>query len=332
MNKLTILSLSTFLVFHGCEDTNTETNIESILLALLNSDEASGIDGFESSGDADLNHDVGLEVGPSGRFLSDTLSFGEGYRVRFGRRVIARDRSVEFVTGLDTSIGSVSYTISGVFIAKAVDTLDFQQIDSLSFEKDFTTTLNRKVRFVRTDDESNPDGYSWKIDAMTPLIGGVGEKVSISSLSFYLLSEENQEANLILSIDSDSAGDLFVSRDSLPSFTAFDRILVYASVQNSGPEYNIDTGNTGEWVFYNYGKNRIQRGRKQLNDSGMFFDQNANDNIYSGSVRVHGPGINRSRGIFRTFTEVVDLATIFVSDGGYNTSLISIPYRVERPE
>ena len=332
MNKLTILSLSTFLVFHGCEDTNTEANIESILLALLNSDEASGIDGFESSEDADLNHDVGLEVGPSGRFLSDTLSFGEGYRVRFGRRVISRDRSVDFVTGLDTSIGSVSYTISGVFIAKAIDTSDFQQIDSLSFEKDFTTTLNRKVRFVRTDDESNPDGYGWKIDAMTPLIGGVGEKVSISSLSFYLLSEENQEANLILSIDSDTAGDLFVSRDSLPSFTAFDRILVYASVQNSGPEYNIDTGNTGEWVFYNYGKNRIQRGRKQLNDSGMFFDQNANDNIYSGSVRVHGPGINRSRGIFRTFTEVVDLATIFVSDGGYNTSLISIPYRVERPE
>ena len=197
MNKLTILSLSTFLVFHGCEDTNTEANIESILLALLNSDEASGIDGFESSGDADLNHDVGLEVGPSGRFLSDTLSFGEGYRVRFGRRVIARDRSVDFVTGLDTSIGSVSYTISGVFIAKAIDTSDFQQIDSLSFEKDFTTTLNRKVRFVRTDDESNPDGYSWKIDAMTPLSGGVGEKVSISSLSFYLLSEENQEANLI---------------------------------------------------------------------------------------------------------------------------------------
>ena len=234
--------------------------------------------------------------------------------------------------GPDTSIGSVSYTISGVFIAKAIDTSDFQEIDSLSFEKDFTTTLNRKVRFVRTDDESNPDGYSWKIDAMTPLIGGVGEKVSISSLSFYSLSEENQEANLILSIDSDSAGDLFVSRDSLPSFTAFDRILVYASVQNSGPEYNIDTGNTGEWVFHNYGKNRIQRGRKQLNDSGMFFDQNANDNIYSGSVRVHGPGINRSRGIFRTFTEVVDLATIFVSDGGYNTSLISIPYRVERPD
>ena len=176
MNKLTILLLGIFLVFNSCEDTYTEANIESILLALLNSDEAAGIDGFESSGDADLNHDVGLEVEPSGRLLSDTLSFGEGYRVRFGRRVIARDRSVEFVTGLDTSIGSVLYTISGVFIAKAVDTLDFQQIDSLSFEKDFTTTLNRKVRFVRTDDESNPDGYIWKIDALTPLIGGLAKK------------------------------------------------------------------------------------------------------------------------------------------------------------
>ena len=58
-------------------------------------------------------------MGPSGRFLSDTLSFGEGYRVRFGRRIITRDRTVDFVTGPDTSIGSVSYTISGAFIAKA---------------------------------------------------------------------------------------------------------------------------------------------------------------------------------------------------------------------
>ena len=332
MYKLTILTLSIFLVFHGCEDTYTEANIESMLLELLNSDEAAGIDGFESSEDADLNHDVGLEAEPSGRLLSDTLSYGEGYRVRFGRRVIVRDRSVDFVTGLDTSVGSVTYTISGVFIAKAIDTSDFQQIDSLSFEKDFTTTLNRKVRFVRIDDDSNPDGYSWRIDALTPLTGGVGEKVLISSLSFYSLSGDDQEANLILSIDSDGAGDLFFSRDSLPSFTAFNRLLIYASIQNSGPEYNIDTSNTGEWVFHNYGKNRIQRGRKQLNDSGLFFDQNANDNIYSGSVRVHGPGINRSRGVFRTFTEVVDLSTIFVSDGGYNTSLISIPYRVERSQ
>ncbi len=332
MYKLTILLLSIFLVFHGCEDAYTEANIESMLLELLNSDEAAGIDGFESSEDADLNHDVGLEAEPPGRLLSDTLSYGQGYRVRFGRRVIARDRSVDFVTGLDTSIASVSYTISGVFIAKAIDTSDFQQIDSLGFEKDFTTMLSRKVRFVRTDDDSNPDGYSWRIDALTPLTGGVGEKVSISSLSFYSLSGDDQEANLILSIDSDGAGDLFVSRDSLPSFTAFDRLIVYVSIQNSGPEYNIDTSNTGEWIFLNYGKNRTQRGRKQLNDSGMFFDQNANDNIYSGSVRVHGPGINRSRGVFRTFTEVVDLSTIFVSDGGYNTSLISIPYRVERSQ
>ena len=37
------------------------------------------------------------------------------------------------------------------------------------------------------------------------------------------------------------------------------------------------------------------------------------------------------RGVFRTFIETIDLATMYVSDGGYNTNVWSIPYRVERP-
>ena len=55
-----------------------------------------------------------------------------------------------------------------------------------------------------------------------------------------------------------------------------------------------------------------------------------NDNIHSGGLRFHGPGSEKTRGVFRTFIEVVDLAIIFVSDGGYNTSVWSIPYNVER--
>ena len=332
MRNIIILGLSTFLVFSGCENSDSVADTESILLGLLDSDEAAGVDGFDSNGDAELNHDIGLEMEGMGRVFSDTLSFGEGYRIRFGRRVLERDRTVDFETGLDTSIGLVTYTMSGIFISKAIDTSDYEQIDSLSFEKDFTTTLTRKIRFIRVDDANDPDGYSWKIDALTPLVGGAGDKVSISELRFYSLSNELQVGDLLYSFSPDNAGDLFIGRDSIPSFTAFERVVVQASINNNGPEYSLDTTGIGEWVFHNYGKSRIQRGRRHLHDSGLFFDQNVNDNIHSGALRVHGPGMNQVRGVFRTFTEVVDLSTIFVSDGGYNTNVLSIPYRVERPQ
>ena len=40
-----------------------------------------------------------------------------------------------------------------------------------------------------------------------------------------------------------------------------------------------------------------------------------NDNIHSGTMRVHGPGLAQNRGVFRTFIETIDLATLYVSDG-----------------
>ncbi|GIR30574.1 MAG: hypothetical protein CM15mP44_8570 [Candidatus Neomarinimicrobiota bacterium] len=41
--------------------------------------------------------------------------------------------------------------------------------------------------------------------------------------------------------------------------------------------------------------------------------------------------ISSNARVFRTFIETIDLATMYVSDGGYNTSVWSIPYSVERP-
>ena len=117
----------------------------------------------------------------------------------------------------------------------------------------------------------------------------------------------------------------------MPVFTAFSRVVAYVNVINNGPEYTADSTNVGEWVFLNYGKNRLQRGRRHLKDSGMFFDQIMNDNTHSGSIRIHGPGLAQMRGVLRTFINKIELATMYVSDGGYNTNVWAIPYRVERP-
>ena len=331
MKKLLIITISVLFFMAGCADNASTDETESIFMALLDADDAAGIDGFDSGGDMDLDHDIGLETEGVGRTFSDTLSFGEGYRIRFGRRLLVRERTVEFETGEDTAIGLVTHTVMGEFIAKAIDTSNQEQIDSLSFTKEFSSIFTRKVRFVKVDDPSSPDGYRWKIDALTPMVGGSGDKVALVDLSFYSLTDSLEVDELLYSFTSDELGDLYIDRESLPVFTSFTRVVAYANVTNAGPEYTMDSTGVGEWVFLNYGRNHSQRGRRHLHDSGMFFDETMNDNTHSGAMRVHGPGPGTVRGIFRTFTETIDLATIFVSDGGYNTSVWSIPYRVERP-
>ena len=224
----------------------------------------------------------------------------------------------------------VTHTVNGEFIATAIDT-NQDEIDSLSFSKEFTTMLTRKVRFVKVDDPSDPDGYRWKIDALTPLVGGSGDKVTLVELSYYSLTDSLELNELLYSFSSDDLGDLYIDRESLPVFTSFSRVVAYVSVTNNGPEYTSDNTGVGEWVFVNYGRSSQQRGRRHLRDSGLFFDQVMNDNTHSGGMRVHGPGPGQVQGVFRTFIETVDLATMFVSDGGYNTNVWSMPYRVERP-
>ena len=331
MKKIIIIISLSIFIMNGCVDNSSMMeDTESILMALLTEDEAVGVDGFDSGGDMDLDHDVGLETEGAVRTLSDTLSFGEGYRIRFGRQLVDRERTVEFETGEDTAIGLITHTVNGDFIVAAMDT-NQDEIDSLSFSKEFTTVLNRKVRFIKVDDPASPDGYRWKIDALTPMVGGSGDKVAIVGLSFYSLTDNLEVDELLYSFSSDELGDLYIDRESLPVFTSFSRVVAYANVINNGPEYTTDSTGVGEWVFLNYGRNREERGRRHLRDSGLFFDQAMNDNIHSGGMRVHGPGPGQVRGVFRTFIETVDLATILVSNGGYNTNVWSIPYRVERP-
>ena len=185
--KKTIILMSIFIfIINGCVDTSSAIDDpESKLLVLLNEDAAAGVDGFDSGVEMDLDYSIGLETDGLARAFSNTLFFGEGYRIGYGRQLIDRERTVEFETGEDTSIAMVTYLVNGEFIVTVIDT-NQNQIDSLSFSKEFTTVPNRKVRFVKVDDPASPDGYRWGVDALTPLVDGSGDKVSIVGISFFL--------------------------------------------------------------------------------------------------------------------------------------------------
>ena len=339
MKYIYTITLLLMFISIGCVDIDQDEDYDkSELLRILDEDDAAGIDGFDDGGLLDLDYDMGLELVGSGRTLGDTLAYGEGYRIRFGRQITDRERTVDFTIDGDTAIGVVNYMINGVFMAQAKDTSTMEVIDSIGFSKEFSSTMTRKVKYARVDNSNNPDGYSWRIIALTPLTGGAGDKVSITSVEVYDLNlsvtgeQLAEEGELIYSISSDGIEDLYMDRETLPTFTSFNSVIVKVTVENTGPEYSIDTLGVGEWAMVRYGRSAAQRGRRRLNDYGAGIDSDANDNIHTGVWRVHGPGIGQNSRVFRSFFSTIDLATLFTEDGGYNSVTWSLPYRSQRPD
>ena len=340
MNFL-IKGLSLFIIFFiGCSDIkNNKENDEIELLRLLDEDSATGLDGFDDGGLVDLEYATGLELFGASKILGDTLNYREGYRVRYGRRIINHDRTVDFSIEEDSALGVISYNLNGTFVVQVRDTFTMDIIDSIGFSKDFSSFMKRKVKFVRTFNQNSPDGYIWRISAMTPLVGFSGDKVSLSSLNMFSVAASTdsingiivEEGNLLFALNSSEISDLFLDRDDLPTFDAFQHIMLKIAVENNGPEYALDSVGVGEWVINRYGRSRYQRGRRKLNDKGIGLDEFLNDNIHAGLWRVHGPGLGQESRIFRSFFSIIDLATIFTEDGGYNCYTLSIPYKVTRP-
>lgn len=339
MKYIYTITLLLMFISIGCVDIDQDEDYDkSELLRILDEDDAAGIDGFDDGGLLDLDYDMGLELVGSGRTLGDTLAYGEGYRIRFGRQITDRERTVDFTIDGDTAIGVVNYMINGVFMAQAKDTSTMEVIDSIGFSKEFSSTMTRKVKYARVDNSNNPDGYSWRIIALTPLTGGAGDKVSITSVEVYDLNlsvtgeQLAEEGELIYSISSDGIEDLYMDRETLPTFTSFNSVIVKVTVENTGPEYSIDTSGVGEWAMLRYGRSAAQRGRRRLNDYGVGIDSDTNDNIHTGVWLVHGPGIGQNSRVFRSYFSTIDLATLFTEDGGYNSVTWSLPYRSQRPD
>ena len=339
MIKVLNVLLFVAVIFNGCVNLkNDSENDKSELMRLLDEDTAVGIDGYDDQGVVDIEFDNGLESIGMARITEDTLKYGEGYRIRFGRQIISRERSVEFNVDGDTAIGLISYNLNGIFRVLVKDTSNLEIIDSMSFSKNFESLMTRKVKFFKLSDNSNPNGYRWKIAAITPITGSSGNKVSISSLNIFSIETltngdgENSynQRELLFSMNSDDSGDLYLDRENLPTFNAFQQIMIKVDVENFGPEHALDSLGVGEWVMHRFGRNSSQRGRRKLNDRGVASDSVENDNIHTAIWRLHGPGFGRDSRTFRSFFNTIDLATIFVESSDYNNVTWSIPYKVTR--
>ena len=341
MKHFTIAILTLALFIAGCarfgEDESRTTEEE--LMRLLEMDEALMIDGFDDEGDEEGDYAEGIAVDADFRMMGDTLIPGENTKVRFGRKINkdASTRDVTFEINGDTAIGTVAMSLVGTFYVKSyeweIDTntasgYTITNIDT--FTKDFTSEFNRKVRFVLVEDSRDPDGFSWKIDALTMGVGGSGSKINITNIAFY--NDADSSGAAVLSYDADTAGDIYFDRESLPAFS-YDwfsptTYRIEVTITNDDPTLVLDANDSWEKVTMHYGVSRRFKARRGMSDAGVFGDVTAGDNVFTRHWRPHRTRFGVRSMISRMFFSAVDNNTLYVSDGGYNTSVWMFPYLV----
>ena len=321
MKYFTIM-IAVTLVFLGCDINNNEYSArESELNALIDSDEALGLEGLDDKG-ADygyVGYSVGLEEYGKG-FLGkvmDDFHPDSGYTYHFGRKINQITKTVTYTHEEDYSIADIIRTVSANFIITITDSLGNETI----FEKPYTSDFQRSVKFVTENNH-------WKVDELTFGIGKAGSKVDITKLEYFTMdSDSNWVSQFVMEGD---VLNTWIPRDDIATFAARTPVKVEVTVTNSD-DPNPYPFKSGEGVMFHRGRNRNLKARRPMNDEGTFADAVANDNVFTQVWFVHGPGMGHQQRVFRGFFSAIDFATIFDSDEAVNVAVWAMPYKVERP-
>lgn len=322
MKYLTLIVISLTLFVIGCEDIKTEySDRELELNALIESDEALGLDGLDDQG-ADYGYagySVGLEEYGQGYLgkVMDDFHPDSGYTYHFGRKIYQITKTVTFTHEEDYSIADIIRTVSADFIIIITDSLG----NETTFEKPYTSDFQRSVKFVTENNH-------WKVDEFTFGVGKAGSKVDITKLEYYTMdANSNWVSQFVMEGD---VLNTWIPRNEIATFTARTPVKVEVTVTNSD-DPNPYPFKSGEGVMFHRGLHRNLKARRPMNDEGTFEDAVANDNIFTQVWFVHGPGMRHQHRVFRGFFSVIDFATIFDSEENVNVAVWAMPYKVERP-
>jgi len=197
-------------------------------------------------------------------------------------------------------------------IVTHTDTIDstviwnFVKIDSST--KGFTHTTHQKAIFLRDQNTNNAD-KDWKLKYVTPLV--------IQNNLDTLLNIKHVNIASVVDLPSISGADplqTFYNRENLPLLSFNTTISVDVDVQN----YSSFVYDPGELVLLHFGREiNVDKKRVALSDSN-------NDGTHTGSFTVDSHGEK----IYRLFIDLIDLETVFTSNGEYNSVIWMIPFRV----
>lgn len=322
MKRFTPIFLLFTLVWMSCADVDHENSDDiAYMMKLMENDILLSLDVLDNEGAEDEEYSTGIFMDGGLKIMADTLYPNDSYRLRFGRQVTDRSRSVSFDIQDDTAYADLSRSISGNFYVVAYDS-SHTMVDS--FVKAFSEEFERRVRFVSTDSSSD---RPWRIDAVTIGNGGGGDKTRITDLSFY--SGDSNTA--LFSYAADDLSEYFIQRSDLPTFTVRDTLRVELTIENDDPVFDPGPWDSGEKTMMHFGRGRDERARRRMHDSGLNADITADDNVYSLYWRAHNIHSDHVARVFNMHFVSIDNGTLFISDGGYNTAVWSLPYKIVRP-
>ncbi len=322
MKRFTPILTITAFIWMSCAD-NQEEQIDEIsyMTTLIENDIVLSLDVLDNEGAEDEEYTTGIDMDGGLKIMADTLYPNDSYRLRFGRHVTDRSRSISFDVQEDTAYADLARSISGDFYVVAYDS-NHTMVDS--FVKAFSEEFERRVRFVRTDSTSD---RLWRIDAITIGNGGGGDKTRITNLSFYAADSDSALA----SYGADDLSEYFIQRGDLPTFEMGQTLRIELTVENDDPVFDPGPRDSGERTMMHFGRGRDERARRGMHDSGTFADLTADDNVYSLYWRAHRLHSDHVARVFNMHYACIDNNTLFVSDGGYNTAVWSLPYKIVRP-
>lgn len=155
------------------------------------------------------------------------------YPVRVGQKMLLVDRNLDVIFEGDTAIGTLTSNFNGtLFIAASYDEWqpgDSAVVDTL-IQKQFSTTVTRKIMFVKFENTLNPE-RNWKIVAVSLPEGGTGSSnIDINKMTILLPDGDVIEVG--------SPNDYFLNRmpgvgGQIPLFSSGEEVTVTIELQSA---------------------------------------------------------------------------------------------------
>ncbi|MBC8215143.1 MAG: hypothetical protein H8E64_01355 [Candidatus Marinimicrobia bacterium] len=325
MKNILYILIVAGLVLTSCEDKQgTYAAIEAELEELLRNDDAFGMDGFGDEGAVSEEYEEGLEDASAKLLTGDDYPPDSIWHYRFGRRIESFNRDIQYTHEEDEVLADITWTIEGLFIIKVFDTTA-TMIDSVA--KEFTNNFQRKIRFERlsTVDEN---GREWRVKEFTMGVGGIGEKVAITKLEYFIATEDSTWDSQFI-MESENVLETFISREDIPTFPMWSLVKVEVTVSNEDPIYDY---RSGEGVLMHFGIDRRHKARRRMFDDGEHGgDLVPLNNVFTMIRLMHGPGWGHDARVFRAFFDVMDYGTLFQTQTDVHTAFWGLPYKCVRP-
>lgn len=323
MKKLLTLLLVTLFVV-SCEDNGMNYSHADYLkmMAAINQDEMVDLDAIDDDGIQDEDYDETLYDMDFTSSRIDPFPTDGSAVFRFGRKVEDRTRDIQFdCTDCDVAIATITQTQSGTFYAKAYNKESHEEIDS--FEKAFSETFVKQARLEKKDNAENPDGYVWRITAVSIGTGGAGSKLSVDEVRIYAPMDSDEAVYTLNASD----GSL-IDKESMPKLAIGESFRIEVSVSNSDPVLDF---RSGEAVNLHVGKHKKHKARRGLRDGVQADDGTITyDNVFVRRLKVpKGAGSDsKHRRPLKMHFSALDFGTMLDSDVGYYSSVLAFPFHV----